>query len=87
MKLSPGFWVISTTIRSDKHPRATGHRAAVAAALPDHRRALAGDRALVDAGDAVDDVTVAGNHVAGLADHPIARPQLRRRDRLLGTAE
>ena len=51
-----------------QHLGAAGDRAAVAAALADHRRRLAGDGRLVDAGDAVDDVAVAGDHVAGLAD-------------------
>ena len=78
MKLSPGFCVISTTMRSRQHLGAAGDRVAVAAALADHRRALAGDRALVDAGDAVDDVAVAGDDVAGLAHDAIALPQLRR---------
>ena len=40
------------------HAGAAGHRAAVAARFPDHRRALAGDRALVHQGDAGDDLAV-----------------------------
>ena len=61
MKLSPGFWVIRTTIRSESTlvPPVTAR--AVAAGLADHRRRLAGDRRLVDAGDALDDVAVAGD--------------------------
>ena len=70
MKLSPGRWVISTTMRSRQHPGAAGDRVAVAAALADHRRALAGDRRLVHAGDALDDVPVTGDDVAGLAARP-----------------
>src|SRR4029077_3400232 len=70
-----------------QHSRTTSHRTAVAAALPDHWRALARNRALIDASDAIDDVTVARNHVSGLADHPIARPEVRRWDWLLGPVE
>ena len=44
-----------------EHARAAGDGAAVAAALADHRRALAGDGALVDRGDALDHLAVAGD--------------------------
>ena len=48
-----------------EHPRAAGDRRAVAAALADDRRRLAGDGRLVDGGDALDDVAVAGDDLAG----------------------
>ena len=47
-----------------QHPRAAGDGGAVAAGLADDRRRLAGDRRLVDGGDALDDVAVAGDHLA-----------------------
>ena len=77
----PGSWVISTTIRSREHARAAGDRAAVAAGLADHRRRLAGDRRLVDRGDALDHGAVAGDQLAGLDDHDVAAVQLGRRAR------
>ena len=47
-----------------QHLGAAGDRAAVAAGLADHRGGLAGDRRLVDAGDTLDDVAVAGDDLA-----------------------
>ena len=44
-KVSPGLAVTSTTIQSDRTCVPPVTRAAVAAGLADHRRALAGDRA------------------------------------------
>ena len=84
MKVSPGLAVICTTIRSRQHRRAAGDRAAVAAGLADHRRGLAGDRRLVDRGDALDDVAVAGDDLTGLDDDPVAEAQRRCRGPLLG---
>ena len=48
-----------------EHLRAAGDGAAVAAALADDRRRLAGDGRLVDRGDALDHVAVAGDDLAG----------------------
>ena len=72
MKLSPGLVVIWTTIRSDSTvvPPVTALRSP-----PDSRmtgRGLAGDGRLVDGGDALDDVAVAGDDLAGLDDDPVA---------------
>ena len=47
-----------------QHAGAAGDRRAVATRLPDHRGRLAGDRRLVDAGDALDDLAVARDHLA-----------------------
>ena len=58
--------------------RAARHRGEVAARLADHRRGFAGDRDLVDRGDAFDHFTVGGNHVAGFDQHDIALAQIRR---------
>ena len=58
-KVSPGFGGDADDEPVGEHPRAAGDRAAVAAALADDRRALAGDGALVDRGDALDDLAVA----------------------------
>ena len=58
-----------------EHPRAAGHRAAITAGLADHRRALAGDRALVDRGDAGENLAIGGDEVAGLDQHHVALAQ------------
>ena len=55
-----------------QHAGAAGDGAAVAAGLPDDRGRLAGDRRLVDGRDALDDVAVAGDDLAGLDDHAVA---------------
>ena len=56
---------------------AAGDGAAIAAALANDRRRFAGDRGLVDRGDALDHFAVAGNDVAGLDQHHVAAAQLR----------
>ena len=61
-----------TTSQSESTPGAAGDRRAVAAALADHRRGLAGDRRLVDRGDALDDLAVGRDQVAGLDQHDVA---------------
>ena len=55
-----------------QHPGAAGDRRTVAAGLADHRRRFAGDRRLVDRGDALDDVAVAGDDLAGDDDAQVA---------------
>ena len=57
-----------------QHPGAAGDGRAVAARLADDRRRLAGDRRLVDRGDALDDVAVAGDHLAGASRRTGRRP-------------
>ena len=69
----PGSCVTSITSRSESSLRAAGDGRAVAAGLADHRRRLAGDRRLVDRADALDDLAVGGDHLAG------ARRRRRRR--------
>ena len=64
-----------------EHLGAAGDRRAVAAALADDGRGLAGDGRLVDRGDALDDLAVAGDELPGLDDHRVALAQLRRRHR------
>ena len=61
-----------TTIQLREHGRATCYGGAVAARLADHRGRLAGDGRLVDRRDALDDLTVAGDDVAGLNHDHIA---------------
>ena len=51
---------------------AAGDGAAVAAALADDGRGFAGDGRFIDAGDALDDLAVGGDHVAGFADDEVA---------------
>ena len=63
-----------------QHLRAAGHRRAVAAGLADDRRGLAGDGRLVDRGDALDHVAVAGDDLPGLDDHEVALLELGRAD-------
>ena len=59
--------------------RATGHRAPdVGAGLLEHGRGLTGDRGLVDEADALDDVAVAADDLAGLDDDHVAAPELGR---------
>ena len=55
-----------------EHLRAAGDRRAVAAAFADDRRGLAGDRRFVDRGDALDDLAVGRDEVAGLDQHDVA---------------
>ena len=71
--VSPGFDVILILIVIGQHLRAAGHGAAIAAGFADHRRALAGDHRFVHGGDALDHLAIAGNQVAGFADHDVAR--------------
>ena len=61
---------------------AAGDRRAVAAALADDRRRLAGDRRLVDGGDALDHLAVARDDLAGLDQHEVAGFSAERRRRL-----
>ena len=72
-----GSEVIAHADLVGEHLRAAGHGAAVAAALADHRRRLAGDGRLVDRGDALDHLAVAGDDLAGRDDHDVALAQLR----------
>ena len=83
MKLSPGFCVILTTMRSRQHRGAAGDRGAVAAGLADHRRRFAGDRRLIHRGNAFHDVAVAGDDLAGLDHDDVALLQQRRGDLFL----
>ena len=62
---------------------AAGHRRAVAAALADHGRGLAGDGPLVDRGDAVDHLAVRRDDVACLDQHDVADLEARSRHRLV----
>ena len=55
---------------------AAGHRRAVATGFTDHRRGFAGHGGFVDRSDALDDVTIAGDDIAGLAHHQIAGLQV-----------
>ena len=70
-----------TTMRSESTlvPPVTARP--VAAALADDRGGLAGDGGLVDRGDALDDLAVAGDELARLDDHEVALAQLRGRHR------
>ena len=61
-------------IGNDK--RAAGNGRAVAAGLADDRRRLAGDRRLVDRGDAFDHLAVGGDDVAGLHQHDLTWAKL-----------
>ena len=62
-----------------EHLRAAGDGRAVAAGLADHRRGLAGDRRLVDRGDALDHLAVGRDEVARLDQDDVAGLEARRR--------
>ena len=63
--------------------RAAGHGRAVAARLADDGRRFAGDRGLVDRGDAFDHLAVRRNDVAGLDEHDVADAQRLARNQLV----
>ena len=69
-----------------QHLRAAGDRRAVAAGLADDRRGLAGDRRLVDRGDALDHLAVGRDGVAGLDQHDVADLQAGAGDQLVVAA-
>ncbi len=85
MKVSPGLAVICHDDAVAQHRGASGDGAPVAAGLADHRGRLARDRRLVDRGDALDDVAVAGDDLPGLDDHAVAQREGRAGDQFLGT--
>ena len=58
-----------------EHLGAPGDRAPVATRLADDRGRLTGDGRLVDAGDALDHIAVAGDRLAGGHGDPVAEPQ------------
>ena len=66
-----------------QHARAGRHGRAIAAGFANHRRGLAGDSRLVDAGHAFDDLAIAGDELAGLDAHDVAGAQRVRRHGLL----
>ena len=59
-----------------QHARAAGDGGEVAAGFADHRRGFAGDRALVDRGDAFDHLAIGRDHVAGLDQYHVAPAQV-----------
>ena len=62
-----------------QHAGAARHRRAVTARLADDRGRLAGDCRLVDRRDALEDLAVGRDELAGAHHHDIAAPQRRRR--------
>ena len=73
--VSPGLGRDADDDPVGEDPRAAGDRAPIAAALADDRRALAGDGALVDRGDALDHLAVGRDDLAGLDEHVVALAQ------------
>ena len=65
-----------------QHLGAAGDGAAVAARFANDGRAFSGDHRFVHGGDALDHFAVAGNQVAGIADHDVAGCAARSRDLL-----
>ena len=65
-----------------QRPRTARHSRAIPAGFADHRGTLPGDRTFVDAGNALDDLTVAGDDLARLDQHHVAPAPLRGGDRL-----
>ena len=78
-KVSPGLDVMRTDDLVREHPGPARDRGAVAAALADDRCRLARDGGLVDRGDALDHVAVAGDHLPGGHHAEVAELQLRSR--------
>ena len=78
-KLSPGCGRDADDDLVGEDARAAGDRGAVAAGLADHRRRLAGDRRLVDAGDALDHSPSAG--ITSPAETTTSSPTAQRRAR------
>ena len=74
-KVSPGFGGDPDDDLVGEHARAAGDGGAVAARLADHRRRLAGDRRLVDVGDALDHLAVARDQLAGRDHDDVAAAQ------------
>ena len=66
-----------------EHFGAAGHRRPVSSRFPDHGRRFPGDRRLVHGGDALDDVAVTRDHLAGRHHHEVADLQVRGGDRFL----
>ena len=75
---SPAPVVMRTTIRSDSDGRAASDTGTVAARFANHGRRFAGDRRLIDRGNAFDDFAVAGNDLSCLDHDSVAGPQLGR---------
>ena len=70
-KVSPGAGGDAHDDLVGQHARAAGDRRAVAAGLADDGRRLAGDGRLVDRGDALDDLAVGRDHLAGRHDDDV----------------
>src|ERR1700727_2201137 len=70
MKLSPGFCVILTTMRSDSTVVPP-----VTAGFADHWGGFARDGGFVDGGDAFHDIAVARDDLSGLDDDDVALQQ------------
>ena len=64
-----------------QHARAAGHRRAIAACLANDWSGFAGDRRFVDRCDALDDLAVAGDELAGFDSNDVAGAKLRAGDR------
>ncbi|MGY3651716.1 hypothetical protein ACVWW2_007007 [Bradyrhizobium sp. LM4.3] len=58
----------------------------VAAGFADDRRGFAGDRGLVDGGDALDHLAIGGNGIAGLDQHDVIDLEARARHEIEGSA-
>ena len=65
------------------HPRAAGHRRAVAAALANYGGRFPGDGGLIDLGDALDDFAVRRDGIFRLDEHDLARAQRMAGDRFV----
>ena len=75
-KLSPGTGGDPNDEPIGEDLGASRDGAAIAAALPNDRRAFAGDGAFIDRGDAFDDFSVGRNEIAGFDKDDIAFLQL-----------
>ena len=77
MKVWPGIGGDADLDPVRQHLRAAGHGGAIAARLANDRRRLAGDRRLVDRGDAFDDLAVRRDELARLDHHHVVLAEAR----------
>jgi hypothetical protein len=71
-KLSPGFWVIRTTMRSEDLGT-PGYRGSVPTGLTNYRCRLSGDHRFINCCNPLNDISIARNHLSGLDDDHIAK--------------
>ena len=87
MKVEPGAAVTRTLIQSESTVVPPVTRGAIAAGFADNRRRFTGDRGFVHRGNALDDVAVRRNEIAGLDQHDVTDLQIERVHAFIDVAE